>query len=140
MRKLLQAAALLFLVAAPAALAETTFNYGMLGDTQWTASEWNGAAPKPKMVPLIVFASQNRFTASAGCNLHSGGYTVQGERIAFDPKTSTKMACQGERGQTDQRLVADLKRIVQLKLETNQLVAYAADGAKVMSLRCTKNC
>src|SRR5262245_1367675 len=105
MRKLPLAAAFVSFAAAPAAEAQA-FDYKMLGDTHWTASEWSGAAPKAKMVPLIAFASRNRFSASAGCNRQTGVYAVTGDRIAFDIKGSTKMACQGERGQTDQRLVA----------------------------------
>lgn len=135
------AAAFLCLVAAHAARAETPFDYKGLGDTVWTAKEWNGAAPKPRLVPEIAFAPQNRFTAAAGCNRHMGGYTVQGERIAFEPKSSTKMACHGERGQTDKRLLADLKRFVRLSLAADgTLTAHAADGTAIMKLRCTKNC
>lgn len=141
MRSLHYAAALLSLVAAPAALAETPFDYKGLGDTLWEAKEWNGSAPKPRLVPGIGFALQNRFTAAAGCNRHMGNYKVMGDRIAFDPRTSTKMACHGERSTTDARLVADLKRIARLTLSADgTLTAHAADGAPILRLRCTKNC
>ncbi len=141
MRYLYCAAALLALLAAPAAWAETPFDYKGLGDTVWEAKEWNGAAPKPRLVPQIAFAAKDRFTASAGCNRHMGAYKVKGDRISFAPQGSTKMACHGERGATDARLVADLKRIAQLTLSGDgTLTAHAADGAAILRLRCTKNC
>lgn len=135
-------AAALSLFAASAALADKPFDYKGLGDTSWTAAEWNGAAPKAQMVPQITFAPPNRFSASAGCNTHTGVYKVQGQGIAFEHQVSTKMLCHDERGQADQRIVADLKRIARLALadDGKALVAYAADGKAIMSLRCTKNC
>ena len=134
--------AVLSLFAASTAFAEKAFDYKGLGDTHWAASEWNGVAPKPPVAPTLIFAKNSRFTASAGCNTHAGTYKVQGEKITFEPKSSTKKACQGELGQADQRIVADMKRISRLALTTDgkALVAYAADGKAIMSLRCTKNC
>jgi heat shock protein HslJ len=136
------AAALLGLIAASPASAEQAFDYGQLGNTNWTAAEWNGAAPKPKLVPQITFAAKNRFTASAGCNRHMGVYKVAGEGIAFEAQSSTKMACPGERGEADQRMVADLKRIARLSLTPDGkfLVAHAANGAAILKMRCTKSC
>ena len=134
--------AVLSLFAASTAYAEKAFDYKGLGDTHWAASEWDGAAPKPPVVPTIVFAKNNRFTASAGCNTHTGTYKVQAEKIAFEPTGSTKKACQGDLGAADQRIVADMKRISRLAMTADgkALVAYAADGKAIMSLRCTKNC
>lgn len=133
--------ALACLISAPPARAEAPFDYKGLGDTAWQAKEWNGAAPAPLLVPEIAFAPPNRFTAAAGCNRYMGVYTVSGDRIAFAPQGSTKMACHGERGTTDARLVADLKRIAQLTLSGDgTLTAHAADGAAILRLRCTKNC
>lgn len=136
------AAALLALVAVSPALAEKAFDYKGLGDTSWTAAEWNGVAPKAGLVPRITFTPPNLFSASAGCNTHLGVYTVQGQGIAFEHQASTKMACAGEHAEADQRLVADLKRIARLALTADgkALVAYAADSKAIMSLRCTKNC
>lgn len=139
--RILHCAAILCVAAASATRAETPFDYKGLGDTVWEAKEWNGATPKPRLVPQIAFAPQGRFTASAGCNRHMGVYTVQGDRISFAPRGSTKMACLGELGTTDARLVADLKRIAQLTLSGDgTLTAHADDGAAIMRLRCTKNC
>lgn len=141
MRTFQRAAAILCLAAASAARAETPFDYKGLGDTVWEAKEWNGTAPKPGLVPQIAFAAKDRFTATAGCNRHMGAYKVQGGRIAFALQGSTKMACHGERGAMDARLVADLKRIAQLTLSGDgTLTAHAADGAAILRLRCTKNC
>lgn len=141
MRFLRCAAALLCLIAGPAARAETPFDYIGLGDTVWVANEWSGAAPKPRLVPQIEFASKDRFTASAGCNRHMGVYRITGDRIAFEQQASTKMACHGERGEADERLRADLKRIVRFTLAADgTLTAHAADGMAIMRLRCTKNC
>jgi heat shock protein HslJ len=136
------AAALLGLIAISPAGAEQAFEYKQLGDTAWTATEWNGAAPKAGFVPQITFTPPNLFSASAGCNTHLGVYKVQGQGIAFEHQASTKMACHGERGETDQRMVADLKRIARLSLTADGrlLIAHAADGAAILKLRCTKNC
>lgn len=139
--RFLPCTALIALAAMPAARAEAPFDYKGLGDTVWTAKEWGGAPPKPRLVPQLAFAPPNRFTASAGCNRHMGVYTVAAERITFDPKDSTKMACHGERGKTDARLLSDLKRIARLTLAADgTLTAHAADGTALMRLRCTKNC
>lgn len=134
------AVAVFGLIAASPASAEQAFEYTQLGTTSWTAAEWNGAAPKPKLVPQITFAAKNRFTASAGCNRHMGVYKVAGEAIAFEAQSSTKMACLGERGEADQRLVADLRRIARLSLTSDGrlLVAHAADGVAILKLSCTK--
>src|SRR5688572_9873408 len=136
------AAALLGLIAASPAGAEQAFEYARLGDTSWTAAEWNGAAPKPPGVLTLTFAPNNRFSAHAGCNRYTGRYAVAGERITFTAEGSTKMACQGERGETDQRMIADLKRIARLSLtpDGTLLVAHASDGAAILKMRCTKNC
>jgi heat shock protein HslJ len=136
------AAALLGLIAASPSSAEPAFEYKQLGDTAWTTTEWNGAAPKPQLVPTLAFFPNNRFSAHAGCNRYTGRYSVAGERIAFTAEGSTKMACQGERGETDMRMLADLKRIARLSLtpDGKLLVAHAADGAAIMKMRCTKNC
>jgi heat shock protein HslJ len=91
------AAALLGLMAVSPALAETAFEYKQLGDTSWTTTEWNGAAPKAQAVLTLAFAPNNRFSAHAGCNRYTGRYSVAGERITFTAEGSTKMACQGER-------------------------------------------
>jgi heat shock protein HslJ len=135
------AVALLGLAAASPAGAQQPFAYTQLGDTSWLATEWSGAAPKQPLVPRIAFAAQERFTAYAGCNRHMGVYKVQGERIAFEATSSTKMACHGEPGETDQRMLADLKRVVRLSLDADgTLIAHAADGTAILRLRCTKNC
>ena len=135
------AAALLCIAAACAARAEAPFDYKGLGDTVWQAKEWRGAAPVPGLVPEIAFAPPNRFTAAAGCNRHMGVYTASGDRIAFEPQGSTKMACPGERAEADARLLADLKRIARLALSGDgTLTAHAADGAAILRLRCTNNC
>jgi heat shock protein HslJ len=136
------AAALLGLIAAFPASAEQAFEYKRLGDTAWTATEWNGAAPKPPAVLTLAFAPNNRFSAHAGCNRYTGRYSVAGERITFTAEGSTKMACHGARGETDTRMLADLKRIARLSLTPDGalLVAHGADGASIMKTRCTKNC
>ena len=136
------AAALLGLMAVSSARAEKAFEYKQLGDTSWTAVEWNGAAPKAGLVPQITFTPPNLFSASAGCNTHLGVYKVQGQGIAFEHQASTKMNCRGEQGVTDGRLFEDMKRIARLAMTADgkALVAYAADGKAIMSLRCTKNC
>ncbi len=133
--------ALLCFAAAFSARAETPFDYKGLGDTVWEAKEWNSAAPKPGFVPQIAFAAKNRFTATAGCNRLMGEYSVRGDTIAFAHKSSTKMACHGERGKAEERLKGDLRRIARLTLSGDgTLTAHAADGAAIMRLRCTKNC
>lgn len=136
------AAALLAFAVSFAAGAEPAFDYKQLGDTSWMSTEWNGAAPKPPQVPQITFAANRRFTAHAGCNRHTGVYNVTGAGIAFEPKASTKMACPGERGEADRRMLSDLKRIARLSLTADGklLVAHAADGAAILKMRCTKNC
>ena len=58
------------------------------------------------------------------------------DRIAFEHQGSTKMACHGERGETDDRMIADLKRTQRLVLESDgTFVARAADSALIWRFR-----
>ena len=124
-----------WLIAAVPALAETT-PYADLPGTTWMATEWNGVAPKPGLAPRLTFDPGNRFVAYAGCNRHMGRYTVRDDLVAFEHQVSTKMACYGERGETDERLIADLKRTQRLALASDgTLVARAADSALIWRFR-----
>ena len=136
MRILPAVTALLCLFAGTPAFADLPLDYRDLRGTSWEATEWNGAAPKPEMAPRLSFNPDERFTAFAGCNRHMGRYAIRGEGIAFEPQRSTKMACHGERGATDDRMIADLKRIARLALQPDgALIAHAADGAPILRLR-----
>ena len=73
---------------APAALRTTYWKLVTLGGSPVKP------AADPQREPHLVFAADaDRVAGSGGCNRLSGTFTLEGEKLAFGPLMSTRMAC-----------------------------------------------
>ena len=73
--------------AGEASLTNTYWKILRLGEAEVTAGE---GRREPN---LILREGDPRFTATVGCNQISGGYTLDDDRLAFEPGPPTLMAC-----------------------------------------------
>jgi lactoylglutathione lyase len=73
-----------------------------------------------------------RASGSGGCNRFAGGYTLEGERLSFEPLASTRMACEPERMQAEDDYFAALARVGRVRLDAGELVLADEAGAELL--------
>lgn len=73
-----------------------------------TSQDTASSVPKG-VTSTIEFASDGSVTVSPGCNSGSGKYTVEGNVINFGPIATTLMACEGARGDVEQKVLQVLQ-------------------------------
>lgn len=107
------------------------FSSGLSG-SQWTFAEVLG-----KPVPAAAQAEANLlsfdkeqdgrggFSAGVGCNRMGGRFRIQGEELQFRIQQSTKMACDGEAGMAERRMVAALSSTTGYRLSRDRLELLA---------------
>ncbi len=63
----------------------------------WNVVSYGSASnPKTALPDLnrsLIFDKKGNFSGNVGCNSFSGTYTIDGTKIAFQPKVSTKLTC-----------------------------------------------
>ncbi|MEL7449766.1 MAG: META domain-containing protein [Pseudomonadota bacterium] len=63
----------------------------------WVLVTMNGEEAIGSELPTALFADEGRVSGSAGCNRFNGSYTLEGNRIAFNPAmAATKRMCAPE--------------------------------------------
>lgn len=60
---------------------------------EWRLTSLNGAPPYPAAQIRLVFEDDQTVSGFSGCNSYSGGYTLDGSTLVFEPIASTAMAC-----------------------------------------------
>lgn len=64
-----------------------------LAGTRWQLVSIDGNPVLPGSAPTLRFDDAGQVSGSGGCNSFSGGYSVSGNTLSFDPLASTLMAC-----------------------------------------------
>lgn len=104
----------------------------MLEEKKWVLTAIEGKAlPKLETVPFIVFDKKEEHVGgNSGCNVFSGKYKVEGEKIVFSNVISTMRACLEEPGNVEGRFWENLNSATHFKIEGNKLNFYG--GEKVL--------
>jgi|SRR5690606_5733047 len=103
-----------------------------LSGSQWSFAEVLGkpvpAAARPEANLLSFDKEQDGrggFSAGVGCNRMGGRFRAQGEELQFRIEQSTKMACEGETGMAERRMVAALSSTTGYRLSRDRLELLA---------------
>lgn len=125
MRPLARALALAgaFACAACAAPPSTRGADGSLEGTAWVGA----AKSDPAATPRLEFALAGRLAGFTGCNMMSGSYRIEGDRLDVLAAT-TKRACLGPGGEVEQRLLAVLADRPRWRVEGGRLVLTGEKG------------
>ena len=70
---------------------------------------------------------------SAGCNTFSAEYILDGEKLAFGPAISTKMACEPEVNERETAFLNALAQVAGYRVERTNLTLLDAGGEELMS-------
>jgi heat shock protein HslJ len=103
--------------------------------TEWalvSMDESFGVAFDPTTTPaFMVFEEDGSVFGNAGCNNFNGGYTDEGETIAFTPFASTRMMCPEDQMAVETALFSALQGSVQYSIEGGTLTMTTAGGVLV---------
>lgn len=75
---------------------------------------------------------------NTGCNRFFGRYTAHGERLFFSRLGSTKMACEGVRGQLEQQFLDGLSRSARRQIRNGRLVLLDSRGEVLAAFEAGK--
>ena len=83
---------------------------------------------------LTLAFDGSRVTGHGGCNSFRAGYTQDGDRIAIQPPTLTRMACEGEGVMAqEQAFLAALATVTTWTIAGGMLDMHRADGERVLT-------
>lgn len=107
------------------------FSSGLSG-SQWKFVEVLGKpvpADAPAEANLLSFDKEQDgrggFSAGIGCNRMGGRYRLRDEEVQFRIEQSTKMACSGETGIAERRMVAALSSTTNYRISRDRLELLA---------------
>jgi len=96
-----------------------------LEDTTWNLAELNGKAiEQPKQgqgAHFVLMSKDKRVAGSGGCNRVFGGYTLDGDKLAFSKMASTMMMCE-ESMALEQSFLKTLDTVASWSMEGDMLV------------------
>lgn len=101
-----------------------------LQGTIWRLAKQSAAAAASGNGPQLQLLEGGRAAGSDGCNRLMGSYTVTGDRLAFGPLASSRMACTQLAG-SDAAFAAALARVTKWRL-SGQRLELLADGSIVL--------
>jgi copper homeostasis protein (lipoprotein) len=111
-----------------------------LQDMYWKLVRLDGdpvvRLPDRREPHLVLHTADRRLAGSTGCNRLMGTYELDGDRLAFGPIATTKMACPGDGGQ-EARLLAALEAVTTWRIEGIHLELLDADGTVRARLEAT---
>ena len=123
---------LAFIRLEPGAACKAPFTEAPLDGTEWRLTQLGDRAIQPaggRAAPAMTLdAATGRFAGSGGCNRLFGGYTVEGDTIAFDDTASTMMYCDGLM-ETEAAFAAALGAARGWRVLGRQLDLLGEDGA-----------
>jgi len=92
---------------------------------------WNvpGAA-NPSATPRLEFSTSGRVTGFTGCNMLTGSYTFDGDRLEVAAAT-TKRACIGAGNETEALMLAILAGRPRASISGNKLILTTPDGKRL---------
>jgi heat shock protein HslJ len=111
-----------------------------LAGTAWDLVEFradNGsiAAPLPGAEPFLIFGESGTLSGSAGCNLYSASYRINGSTITVEPVDGTKAhpAAEQELMQQESRYRELLAAAASYKVEDDRLTISGPSGREVLA-------
>ena len=112
--------------ATPGSVAQTAIpTVPVLEGTRWVMA---GAKSDAASMPRLEFSREGRVGGFTGCNMLSGSYRLEGDRLEVVAAT-TKRACMGPGGDSEQKLLAVLGDRPRIRAEGQRLVLTGAGGA-----------
>jgi len=92
---------------------------------------WNvpGAA-NPSATPRLEFSASGRVTGFTGCNMLTGSYTFDGDRLEVAAAT-TKRACIGAGNETEALMLAILAGRPRAAITGSKLILTTPDGKRL---------
>jgi heat shock protein HslJ len=127
MRRLIFAAALACLVTPVAA-------QGAALTGKWRIVAVSGAEGLDVARAQAEFAGNGRFASTIGCNRIAGTPRVSGEKLAFGPMLTTRMACPPPLDGVERRYLAALETVRSYRLDGARLVFLDDSGAPLVTL------
>ena len=108
-----------------------------LSGTAWNLVEFradNGSvvAPLHGEAPLIAFGESGTLTGSAGCNLYSASYRINGSTLAVEPATGTVAAAEPGLVQQEARFRELLAAAASYRVEEDRLVIAGLSGKDLL--------
>lgn len=100
-------------------------------DIEWQWVGLNGTTPSNQLQVAdpenyyLVFTENGTYYFKADCNIGSGNYTLEGEKLTLEPGVMTLIAC-GE-DSLDSQYLASLSNVTSAATENGQLVLYMED-------------
>jgi heat shock protein HslJ len=124
----LRLTALLSLVLATAAMSASAADASLL-DTRWTLESVRGmtAVAGRGGPPHMVLGPDGGLNGSTGCNQMGGGFSIDGEAIAFGPIRTTRMYC-ADAYRTEQELLKAFPAVARFVITGDRLELLTQDG------------
>jgi heat shock protein HslJ len=121
-------AALVSLGLAAAAMTASAADASLL-DTNWTLESVRGipAVTGRGGPPHMVLGPDGGLKGSTGCNQMGGGFTLDGEAIAFGPIRTTRMYC-ADAYRTEQELLKAFPDVARFVITGDRLELLTRDG------------
>jgi heat shock protein HslJ len=99
-----------------------------LEGTKWVAAQLGGTDLAGPVRPTLEFTSEDHVAGHGGCNRYSGAVRLDGEALEFGDLASTKMACDAEAMEQEQRLFAVFAGARGARREGVELLFTGEDG------------
>jgi heat shock protein HslJ len=121
-------AALFALVLAASAMTASAADASLL-DTRWTLESVRGitAVAGRGGPPHMVLGPDGGLNGSTGCNQMGGGFSIDGEAIAFSPIRTTRMYC-ADAYRTEQELLKAFPDVARYVITGDRLELLTKDG------------
>lgn len=82
----------------------------------------------------LAFDVDGSMHGNAACNRFFGGYALTGESLTLSPAGATRMACENELMDQEDRFLSALEQVVRFgRTATGQLQLFGADGSVVLT-------
>ena len=79
----------------------------------------------------LEFSQSGRISGSSGCNRMMGDYKINKSQISFKGLASTRMFCEGRRGEEERLILKVLEETESWKLDQNALNLLQAEGKPI---------
>jgi heat shock protein HslJ len=99
-----------------------------LWGTEWRLQSLNGQPVVADVPATLAFPEAGRVSGSAFCNRFFGSVVVDGERPRFDHMGATKMACDRDAMNQENRYLTALNQAQRLERQGDSLTLHLPDG------------
>jgi heat shock protein HslJ len=99
----------------------------------WTV-EYIGERPViDKSTAYLEFIEDDRFGGNASCNRLTGSYTLSASKLTFSQAASTRMMCPPALMEEEQRFLASLGKVADVKFENGRLLLLDSGGNRMFT-------